>query len=298
MMGRNKGSGDGGDGAKAPKHRLRRVRRPRLQKKVSLNWLIPNILTVCALGVGLTGLRYALEGRWEAMVAMVALAAVFDALDGRVARMLNSTSQFGAQLDSLSDLVVFGVTPAVSLYLWALNDTPLGNWGWGAALFFTICAALRLARFNSELPDKPHYAKNYFTGVPIPMAAYLVLLPVVVDARFDVAWVREGSFVTAWMVAMGVLAISTLPTWSGKQVHISTRSVLPVLAVIGLAGAALIAQPWLVYIALCTGYLCTIPISGMTYARLKREAKRLLDQGVEPAAAPTVANGNGPDKPE
>ena len=126
--------------------------------------MIPNIITIAALISGLTALRYALDGRWAAVVGLITLAAIFDALDGRTARMLRATSAFGKALDSLSDVVVFGVIPGLCMYLWALQDQ--GNLAWAAALFYVVCIALRLARFDSEIPDKPDFAKDFFTGIP------------------------------------------------------------------------------------------------------------------------------------
>ena len=129
-------------------------------RNASLNWLLPNMLTIGGLISGLTGLRFALDEMWITAITMIVLAAIFDALDGRMARLLKSTSEFGAALDSLSDAVVFGIVPALTLYLWALQD--LGNIAWGTALFYAVCVILRLARFNSELPDKPEYTKSFF----------------------------------------------------------------------------------------------------------------------------------------
>ncbi|HCD62951.1 MAG TPA: CDP-diacylglycerol--serine O-phosphatidyltransferase, partial [Alphaproteobacteria bacterium] len=137
-------------------------------RSVSLNWLLPNMLTIGGLISGLTGLRFALDEMWITAITMIVLAAIFDALDGRMARLLKSTSEFGAALDSLSDAVVFGIVPALTLYLWALQD--LGNIAWGTALFYAVCVILRLARFNSELPDKPEYTKSFFVGIPAPAA--------------------------------------------------------------------------------------------------------------------------------
>ena len=135
-------------------------------RSASLNWLLPNMLTIAGLISGLTGLRFALDELWISATTMIVLAAIFDTLDGRMARLLKTTSEFGAALDSLSDAVVFGIVPALTLYLWALQD--LGNIAWGTALFYAVCVILRLARFDSELPDKPEYTKSFFVGIPAP----------------------------------------------------------------------------------------------------------------------------------
>ena len=128
-------------------------------------------------------MRFALAGKWDMVVGLIFIAAIFDALDGRTARLLRATSAFGAALDSLSDVVVFGVIPGLCLYLWALQDH--GNIAWASALFYIVCIALRLARFDSELPDKPEYAKDFFTGLPSPAAGLLVISPIVIDIHFQ-----------------------------------------------------------------------------------------------------------------
>ena len=146
--------------------RRRRTRRlPRL-KGLSIGKLIPNFITVSAACSGLTGIRFAIEGRWDYAVAAIMLAAILDVLDGRMARMLKASSEFGAQLDSLADIVSFGVATAMVLYFWTLQEA--GGVGWAVTLFFIICCALRLARFNAMDGKLPPYAFNYFTGIPAP----------------------------------------------------------------------------------------------------------------------------------
>ena len=161
-------------------------------RSVSIFWLLPNMLTIAGLVSGLTALRFALDGRWAGVIVLIAVAAVFDALDGRTARRLKTQSAFGAALDSLSDLVVFGVVPALCLFVWALQDS--GNMAWAATLFYAVSIALRLARFDSELPNPPDYAANYFTGIPAPAAGFLVLMPVVIDLEFGLDVVRQATY--------------------------------------------------------------------------------------------------------
>ncbi len=153
------------------RRRLRGTRRlPRL-KGLTVGKLIPNLITVSAVCAGLTGIRFAVDGRWEHAVIAIIVAAILDALDGRMARILNASSEFGAQLDSLSDIVSFGVAPALVLYFWSLQTA--GGIGWAVTLFFIVCCGLRLARFNSMLGKLPPYAYNYFTGVPAPAGALM-----------------------------------------------------------------------------------------------------------------------------
>ncbi len=255
-------SADNHNSAERPAARRRRFR------SVSLNWLLPNMLTIGGLVSGLTGLRFALDGKWMTAIALVALAAIFDALDGRMARLLKSTSAFGAALDSLSDAVVFGVVPALCLYLWALQGS--GNFAWGTALFFSVCILLRLARFNSELPDKPEYAQAFFVGIPAPAAAFLVLTPIVAEHVLALEVLRDQKVVSVVLILIGVAAVSTLPTFNGKTIKVPSQAILPFLALIAFVGAMLAMRPWDVYLGLAALYLASLPLSLVAYSRRRR----------------------------
>jgi len=246
------------------------TRKRRRFRSVSLFWLIPNMLTVAGFVSGLTALKFALDGRWAGVIVLIALAAVFDALDGRTARRFKTSSAFGAALDSLSDLVVFGVVPALCLYLWALQGS--GRLAWWATLFYAVSIALRLARFDSELPNPPEYAKDYFTGIPAPASGFLVLMPICADLEFHLGWVREAPYVSAWMVLIGAGAVSQIPTFAGKRIKLPVSTVLPVLAVIALLMAGLVAQPWMTYLLLTMAYIASIPVAALRFYRMRAEA--------------------------
>ena len=248
-----------------------KAKRNRFRIQVSTSWMIPNIITIAALVSGLTALRFALDGRWETVVGLIVLAGIFDALDGRTARLLRVTSSFGAALDSLSDVVVFGVIPGLCLYLWALQD--YGNIAWAAALFYIVCIALRLARFDSELPDKPEYAKDFFSGLPSPAAGLLVISPIVIDIYLGVAFIREAALVSIVLVTCGVGAVCTLPTFAGKTLKIPSHMALPALAIVAMLVASAVVQPWLAYLLLAGIYLATLPVALIAY--LKRKARYL-----------------------
>ncbi|MGC6517756.1 MAG: CDP-alcohol phosphatidyltransferase family protein [Candidatus Puniceispirillaceae bacterium] len=248
------------------------TKRNRIQ--VSTSWMIPNIITIAALVSGLTALRFALDGQWQTVVGLIVLAGIFDALDGRTARLLRVTSAFGAALDSLSDVVVFGVIPGLCLYLWALQDQ--GNIAWAAALFYIICIALRLARFDSEIPDKPEYAKDFFTGLPSPAAGLLVLTPIVIDIHLGISFIREAWLVSAVLVTCGIGAVCTLPTFTGKTIKFPSRLALPFLAIVAMLVASAVSQPWAAYLLISAIYLLTIPLS--TAAYLRRKAKFLAQK--------------------
>jgi len=236
-------------------------------KSVSIFWLLPNVLTVAGLVSGLTALRFALDGRWSVVIGLIVLAAVFDALDGRTARRFKTSSSFGAALDSLSDLVVFGVVPALCLYLWALQDS--GRIAWWATLFYAVAIALRLARFDSELRDPPGHSKDYFTGVPAPASAFLLLVPICVDLEFGISWAREPQYVCIWLVTIGALAVSALPTFAGKRVKLPVGTVLPVLAGGSLLIAGAFVQPWLTYVVLAGVYVVSLPLSVLRFYRTR-----------------------------
>ena len=260
---------------------------PRL-KGLSINHLLPNVLTVLALCAGLTAIRFAINGQWQPAVVAVVTAAILDSLDGRIARLLNGQSKFGAELDSLSDVVSFGVAPALMLYLWGLGAA--GSFGWIAALAYAVCCALRLARFNSRLgvPDLPPWAFNYFTGVPAPAGAGLVLLPMVAGFEVSPGVVGHPALIVPWTLAIGLLMVSTLPTFSGKGMRVPTQYVVPALVGVGLLAAFLVAQPWWTLILLGIAYLALLPFSVRQFRTLQRAAAEIQTppEGEAPPAEP------------
>jgi CDP-diacylglycerol--serine O-phosphatidyltransferase len=233
----------------------------------SVNRLIPNVLTIAALCSGLTAIRFALHDQFPLAVVAIIVAAIFDALDGRVARRLGVTSRFGAELDSLSDFLCFGVAPALVLYLASLKDG--GALGWVATLMFPICSALRLARFNTgllvDIPP-PAWTGSYFTGVPAPAGALLALIPLIV-CFVDVAWSRHALVVGATLVAVGGLMVSRLPTFSFKKGRVPRHLVLPSLLGAALVMGVIASAPWIGLSLLGLVYLCLIPFSWFAYQR-------------------------------
>ncbi|MEM1038925.1 MAG: CDP-diacylglycerol--serine O-phosphatidyltransferase [Pseudomonadota bacterium] len=237
-------------------------------RDVPLRVLAPNLITLGAICSGLTSIRLAWEARFELAIVAIVFAAILDALDGRVARFLKSSTSFGEQLDSLADFVNFGVAPALVLYLWGLNL--LGSIGWVVALTFAICGCLRLARFNVmlEADDQAEWVVDFFTGVPAPAGALLVLLPVYIGLIFADAGMAttsvSGSVAAAiYAVFVGFLMVSNLPTWSGKRSaqRISRNLVFPFMIGLLLLIALLFSYPWWL-LSLFTGlYLLTIPLS-------------------------------------
>lgn len=269
--------------------RTRTIRPPKIPG-LSINRLIPNILTLLALCAGLTSIRFGLHGQWEQGVLAIVLAGVLDGLDGRVARLLHGTSKFGAELDSLSDFVSFGVAPAMLLYFWTMQGA--GGFGWAVVLLYTVCCGLRLARFNSMLgnADLPPYAYNFFTGVPAPAAAGIVLLPMVASFEFGRGFFDRPTVVAVFLLGVAFLMVSTIPTFSFKKVRIPNAWVLPVLLVVGLIAAFLVTEPWLTLALIGASYLGLIPVSVRAFRRLRTQAERVTE-AAQPPTSPASEGG-------
>ncbi len=264
-----------------PRKRVVAQTRARLSG-LHFNRLIPNILTVLALCAGLTAILYGYQGKWKFAVLAVVVAAVLDALDGRVARLLGGSTKFGAELDSLSDFVSFGVAPALLVFLWSLQGAQ--ETGWVITLVFTVCAALRLARFNTRLgvSDMPAWASNFFTGVPVPAGGGLVLLPMILSFALEIPSLAHPLVNIPVMVCVSGLMISRIPTYAMKQVRVPHRLVLPFLLLVGLIAALLAMATWFTISAFLFAYLVSIPFSVRSYRRLANTAAR---EGAGRAAA-------------
>ena len=284
----------GGDPRVSPIRRLRRLRprvRPRF-KGPSFNRMMPNLLTLLGLCAGLTSMRFGLEGRFGAAAVAITVAGAIDGLDGRLARLLKATSRFGAEFDSLADFLCFGVAPAFILYLWSLQRA--GAFGYTPCLIFAVCMALRLARFNADLDGapRPAYAYNFFTGVPAPAGAGLVLFPLFLglEARsMGWTWLLEATqyplFCAVVLTGTALLLVSTLPVWSFKNFKVPAEYVLPLLLGTGVFAAVLVADPWAALAAAGLIYLGMLPFSVRSFHRLRREAEGLPEDGDEAAAA-------------
>lgn len=231
--------------------------------------LLPNAITVLALCSGLSAVKFALDGNYAAAIAAISLAALLDALDGRLARLLDATSRIGAELDSLADGISFGVAPAVVLFIWALNDIRAG---WSVALMFTVCTILRLARFNTLLEDTEAlpFTKEFFVGVPSPSGALLALLPITVFLQLGVGWWSSPVTVAAWTIMVAVAMVSRLPTLSVKSVRVPARAVAPLLVLIAGLAAAVITFPFASLGVATLLYVAHIPYASYRYRWLAR----------------------------
>jgi CDP-diacylglycerol--serine O-phosphatidyltransferase len=244
------------------------ARGPRL-REIPLRLIIPNLITVMAICAGLTGIRLAFENRYELAVAMVLAAAFLDGIDGRIARMMKATSKFGAQMDSLADIINFGVAPALVLYVFVLDQAR--SLGWIAALIYAIAAGLRLARFNvmADRETKAPWQSEFFVGVPAPAGAALVMLPVYLGF-LGVAPVGVFAYAsTAYTIIIAYLLVSRLPVWSGKSEtsHIRRDLVLPMILGVVLYVALLMSFTWEVLVVSVLLYLCSLPFGARNWHR-------------------------------
>ena len=260
--------------------------RPRgTRRGIPLRAVMPNAVTALALCFGLTGVRFAFAGEWEKAVGAIVVAGILDGLDGRVARLLKAESRFGAELDSLSDVIAFGVSPAVILFLWSLQYVP--KYGWVVALAHAVCCALRLARFNSQIDTEwqPHKSAGFLTGVPAPAGAGMALLPLILwlalgDANLPaVQDILARTYVVApWTLFVAFLMISDLATYGWSSFRLRREYRLPALLLIGLLGASLFTAPWATMGIAVILYGVAIPFAVRGYTRVKRRR----------AAAPTA----------
>lgn len=259
-----------------PRRRPIKTPQRRSLKTLPIRSLVPNSLTVMALCSGLTAMRFGLDGRFDMAVFAIMVAAVLDGLDGRVARLLKGTTKFGAELDSLSDFLCFGVAPVMLLYLWSLNE--IGGLGWIVVLGFSVCCALRLARFNVALedPDKPAWTANFFVGVPSPAAAGLVMLPLYMSF-IGIDFLKDlPVLIAVYVAAIAFLMVSKVPTFSGKRLgmRVSRDEMLPVLLGVALSVAILFSYPWITMSLLVIAYLAFMPVSTWRYQyHMKRMAE-------------------------
>jgi CDP-diacylglycerol--serine O-phosphatidyltransferase len=240
------------------------------RRGIGLRQVAPNAVTAMALCFGLTGIRFAIAGEWDKAVAAIIFAGVLDGLDGRIARLLKGESRFGAELDSLSDVIAFGVAPALVIYLWSLQAMP--KFGWIIALAHAVCCALRLARFNANIDadDQPHKSAGFMTGVPAPAGAGLAFAPVYLWLSTGLDIFRAYYIVGPWIAAIAFLMISNVATYSWSSLRLRKNIRLEAIALAGLLSAALITAPWPTLLVLSALYLVLIPFGISSYAKVKR----------------------------
>ncbi len=272
----------------------RRIPAERL-KELPAARLIPNIVTLLGLCAGITAIKFALSGNWQGAVAAILVASLLDVLDGGMARLLGANSSFGAELDSLSDMVSFGVAPAVLLYAWVMHGA--GTFGWALILLFCICCALRLARFNTALDaeDRPRWASRYFTGVPTPAGAGVVRLPLAFSFNFGTEVFGHVALNSAVIVFISLMMVGRLPTYSLKGLRVAHRFVVPVMLGVGLLAAFLIGSPWMTLSVIGVLYLASLPLSWLSYRR--RAARAAVESAARAEPEPAPAEDPDPAHP-
>jgi CDP-diacylglycerol--serine O-phosphatidyltransferase len=245
---------------------------PVKRKRPSFRQLIPNLVTIFVICLGLTSVRFGMDGKYGSAMLMIVLAAFLDAADGRIARFLDSVTPIGAELDSLADFFNFGIAPGLLIYMAIFAGTEHANLGWFAVLALGVCCSLRLARFNVALVDTdiPEWKTEYFVGVPAPVVGCLALMPMfLLMLGFDE--VKEyGPLIFIYLVIVGFFAVSTIPTFSIKHININPDRLLPVLVGCAAAIASLSVFTWQTLIAADVVYILSIPVSFRLYRRRQK----------------------------
>ncbi|MDB2678660.1 CDP-diacylglycerol--serine O-phosphatidyltransferase [Candidatus Pelagibacter bacterium] len=238
--------------------------------KKNARMILPNMLTLIGVCIGLTSIRFALSGEFHLAIIAIIIAALIDGLDGRIARLIKGTSKVGKELDSLTDMISFGVAPAFIMYFWKLNT--LGRFGWLVCLIYVICVALRLARFNINSNQEPSWRDNFFEGVPSPAGGILVLTPLIISlTNFDYFTINYDIVVPTFFVITSLLLISKFPSYSFKKIVIQRKTTIFLLFGIILFFGLLLIYPFNVIAISSIIYLVMLPISFFHYQKLKKQ---------------------------
>ena len=239
--------------------------------------ILPNMLTLIGVCIGLTSIRFALDGKFEFAIIAIIFAALIDGLDGRIARLIKATSKVGKELDSLTDMISFGVAPAFIMYFWKLNT--LGRFGWLVCLVYVICVALRLARFNVNSNQETSWRDNFFEGVPSPAGGILVLTPLIISlTNFNFIQLNYDIIVPAFFITTSLLLISKFPSYSFKKIVIQRKTTIFLLFGIVLFFGLLLIYPFNVIAISAVIYLLMLPISFFHYQKLKKQNQDSIEE--------------------
>ncbi|MDC0641823.1 CDP-diacylglycerol--serine O-phosphatidyltransferase [Candidatus Pelagibacter sp.] len=239
--------------------------------------ILPNMLTLIGVCIGLTSIRFALDGKFEFAIIAIIFAALIDGLDGRIARLIKATSKVGKELDSLTDMISFGVAPAFIMYFWKLNT--LGRFGWLVCLIYVICVALRLARFNVNSNQESSWRDNFFEGVPSPAGGILVLTPLIISlTNFNLIQLNYDIIVPAFFITTSLLLISKFPSYSFKKIVIQRKTTIFLLFGIVLFFGLLLIYPFNIIAISAVIYLLMLPISFFHYQKLKKKNQDSIEE--------------------
>jgi len=240
-------------------------------------FILPNLLTLIGVCLGISSIKFALDQNYNLSVIFLILAAILDTLDGRIARLIKGTSEFGKELDSLTDFVSFGIAPAFILYFWELNN--YGKIGWAITLVFSVCCVLRLARFNlTKISEEAEWKRNYFEGIPSPAGAILILLPLIYELSDLQLNIDIKKFTPYLVIVVAVLLISKIPTFSLKKIKISSQLTIFFLFGIIIIIVSLIFFTFKSLLILGILYLASIPVSYYLYKKTSKKLSKTLKE--------------------
>ena len=232
-------------------------------------YILPNILTIAGVCLGISSIKFSLDLNFNMAVIFITLAAILDALDGRIARLIKGTSDFGKELDSLTDFVSFGIAPAFIIYFWKLNN--YGKLGWAITLIYSVCCVLRLARFNlTKFKSEESWKQNYFEGVPSPIGALLILSPLVLELTEFNILISSNYFVPVFTLTIALLLISKIPTYSFKKIKIKPALTVFILLGIGISLVTLMFFTFETLLIFSLFYILSIPMACFTYLNNKK----------------------------
>ena len=244
-------------------------------------YLLPNILTLAGVCLGISSIKFSIDGNFNLAVILILLASILDALDGRIARLIKGTSEFGKELDSLTDFVSFGIAPVFILYFWELNN--YGNFGWAICLIYSVCCVLRLARFNlTKIENDQEWKNNFFEGIPSPAGGILILIPLIYELsglKLNFNFKDISPYLT---VLVALLLVSKVPTLSLKKISISSKTSIFLLLAIGMIFISLLFFTFETLLVLSLFYFLSIPVSILIFKReIKKYSSKISDEDHE-----------------
>ena len=244
-------------------------------------YLLPNILTLAGVCLGISSIKFSIDGNFSLAVILILFAAILDALDGRIARLIKGTSEFGKELDSLTDFVSFGIAPVFILYFWELNN--YGKLGWAITLIYSVCCVLRLARFNlTKVEEKQEWKNNFFEGVPSPAGGLLILMPLIYELTDLNIKLDIKNFTPYLTVLISILLVSKIPTLSLKKISISPRATIFLLLGIGVVFIALLFYTLETLLVFGVVYLLSIPVSSIIFmSQSKKNSEKISEENHE-----------------
>ena len=240
-------------------------------------FILPSLLTIIGVCLGISSIKFSLDQNFSLAVIFLVFASLLDALDGRIARLIKGTSEFGKELDSLTDFVSFGIAPAFILYFWELKN--YGKIGWAITLIFSVCCVLRLARFNlTKISEEAEWKRNYFEGIPSPAGAVLILLPLVYELSEFQLNIDVKKFTPYLVIAVAVLLISNIPTFSLKKIKTTSQLTIFLLFGIAIIFVSLIFFTFKALLVLGFLYICSIPVSYFLYKKTSKKLSKILKE--------------------